>query len=198
MWGRGSVNQRDDVATSEHDSHGSGIDRRTLIKAAAAAGAGAWVAPVIIDSLASPAAAATCGCFVAQFNATSSGQTGYPDCGNVTAAVDAVNCPVSTTQCAGTTILPAGTSKFTYGISTPGTATGADCSTQTTNLLAEFKLSGPAGCPSGKYVSGVARMSDGTCRTGTVSANQLTLSFTRIDGNDPTFVYFKLVFTCGC
>jgi hypothetical protein len=38
----------------------SGLDRRTLIKRAAAAGAVAWTAPVIIDSLASPAAAATC------------------------------------------------------------------------------------------------------------------------------------------
>ena len=37
---------------------GSGsIDRRTLIKGAAVAGAAAWTAPVIIDSLSSPAAA---------------------------------------------------------------------------------------------------------------------------------------------
>jgi len=34
-----------------------GIDRRTLIKGAAIAGAGAWTAPMIVDSLASPAAA---------------------------------------------------------------------------------------------------------------------------------------------
>lgn len=38
-----------------------GIDRRSLIKRAAAAGAVAWTAPVIFDSLASPAAAGTCG-----------------------------------------------------------------------------------------------------------------------------------------
>jgi hypothetical protein len=36
-----------------------GLDRRTLIKGAAIAGAAAWTAPVIIDSLASPAAAFT-------------------------------------------------------------------------------------------------------------------------------------------
>jgi hypothetical protein len=35
----------------------AGVDRRTLIKRAAAAGAVAWSAPVIVDSLASPAAA---------------------------------------------------------------------------------------------------------------------------------------------
>ncbi len=38
-----------------------GMSRRDLIKASAVAGAAAWTAPVIIDSLASPAAAAT-GC----------------------------------------------------------------------------------------------------------------------------------------
>jgi hypothetical protein len=41
-----------------------GIGRRTLIKRAAAAGAVAWTAPVILDSLASPAAAVSCAkCF---------------------------------------------------------------------------------------------------------------------------------------
>jgi hypothetical protein len=39
----------------------SGIDRRTLIKRAAATGAVAWTAPMILDSLASPAAALTNG-----------------------------------------------------------------------------------------------------------------------------------------
>lgn len=39
----------------------SEIDRRTLIKGAAAAGVAAWTAPVILDSLTSPAAAASGG-----------------------------------------------------------------------------------------------------------------------------------------
>ena len=34
-----------------------GVDRRTLIKGAAVAGAAAWTAPMIVDSLISPAAA---------------------------------------------------------------------------------------------------------------------------------------------
>src|SRR4051812_16211021 len=41
-----------------------GLDRRTLIKASAAAGAVAWTAPVLIDSLSSPAAAASPSCTV--------------------------------------------------------------------------------------------------------------------------------------
>lgn len=45
-------------ATS-HDGERSGIDRRTLIKRAAAAGAVAWTAPIIIGSLTSPAGAVT-------------------------------------------------------------------------------------------------------------------------------------------
>jgi hypothetical protein len=45
------------------------IDRRALIRRAVAAGTVAWTAPVLIESLASPAAAATLnGCFRAQFN----------------------------------------------------------------------------------------------------------------------------------
>jgi hypothetical protein len=48
----------------------SGIDRRTLIKRAAAAGAAAWTAPIIVESLNSPAAAATCGSLAFQASGT--------------------------------------------------------------------------------------------------------------------------------
>jgi hypothetical protein len=50
-----------------------GLSRRNMIKASAVAGAAAWTAPVIIDSLASPAAAATgppCGCTRLNFNSS--------------------------------------------------------------------------------------------------------------------------------
>jgi len=46
------------------DSGRKGMDRRTLIKASAAAGAAAWSAPMIIDSLASPAAAGSAPCYL--------------------------------------------------------------------------------------------------------------------------------------
>jgi hypothetical protein len=47
-----------------------GIGRRTLIRRAAVTGAVAWTAPMILDSLASPAAAATppCGCTIVAAN----------------------------------------------------------------------------------------------------------------------------------
>jgi hypothetical protein len=45
-----------------------GMDRRTLIKGAALAGAAAWTAPMIIDSLSSPAAAVSVTCDGKAFN----------------------------------------------------------------------------------------------------------------------------------
>ena len=51
----------------EKDSGRGGMDRRTMIKAAAVAGVGAWTAPMIIDSLSSPAAALSTPCSVFAF-----------------------------------------------------------------------------------------------------------------------------------
>jgi hypothetical protein len=55
--------------TSEHDAERTpGLTRRTILRRAAAAGAVAWTAPMIVDSLASPAAAASLtGCYRAEF-----------------------------------------------------------------------------------------------------------------------------------
>ena len=55
--------------TSHRRDAGSGLDRRSLIERAAAVGAAAWTAPVIIGSLASPAGAITvgAGCYRAEF-----------------------------------------------------------------------------------------------------------------------------------
>jgi hypothetical protein len=63
------------ASASETDQHGDvaapGLDRRALIRRAALAGAAAWTAPMVIDSLTSPAAAGTyTGCFRAQFDRT--------------------------------------------------------------------------------------------------------------------------------
>jgi hypothetical protein len=55
----------------EQDNEQRGVDRRTFIKRAAATGTVAWTAPLIIDSLTSPAAALTCAgeCFRFQISA---------------------------------------------------------------------------------------------------------------------------------
>src|SRR5947209_2837120 len=54
----GRVEEPGTVDTPRSESRG-GVDRRTLIKRAAAAGAVAWTAPIIVESFASPAAAAS-------------------------------------------------------------------------------------------------------------------------------------------
>ena len=50
-----------DATETGETTPGRGLDRRTLIKRAAIVGGTAWAAPVIIDSLASPAGAVTGG-----------------------------------------------------------------------------------------------------------------------------------------
>jgi hypothetical protein len=77
------------------------IDRRTLIKGAAVAGAAAWSAPIIIDSLSSPAGALTTGpkgCSAACFNAPPGRATCTPD--STAAACTKPDC-LNNTQTAG-------------------------------------------------------------------------------------------------
>ena len=50
------------VENDESTVRRGGMDRRTMIKAAAATGAAAWAAPVILDSITSPAAALGSSC----------------------------------------------------------------------------------------------------------------------------------------
>jgi TAT (twin-arginine translocation) pathway-exported protein len=69
-----------------------GLSRRDMIKASAAAGAAAWTAPVIIDSLSSPAAAATippglCGCHFVVFNNQCNPDNQGTPCNTITGCV---------------------------------------------------------------------------------------------------------------
>jgi uncharacterized membrane protein len=56
----------------EERSSDRNVSRRTLIRKSAAVGVAAWTAPIIVDSLASPAAAATCatGTFYVAYQST--------------------------------------------------------------------------------------------------------------------------------
>jgi hypothetical protein len=77
---------------------GGGIDRRTMIKRAAAAGAVAWTAPVIIGSLTSPAAAQTCESIrAARINFTDSGE-GLGTCVVIPGAGNPTICPEGPSQ----------------------------------------------------------------------------------------------------
>jgi hypothetical protein len=74
-----------------------GIDRRSMIKRAAAAGALAWTAPMIIDSLSSPAAASSTdlptGVYIYVFRLT------YLPGACTAVLQSAASCPVVETQC---------------------------------------------------------------------------------------------------
>ena len=82
-----------DHDTDARDESRPGIDRRTLIKRAAAVGASAWVAPTIIQSLTSPAGAVTVGaCDYYVYRMDRSGNSS--NCSVILA--DLVACPTST------------------------------------------------------------------------------------------------------
>jgi hypothetical protein len=104
------------AGSSEGQGPRAGLDRRTMIKGAAVAGAAAWTAPMIIDSLTSPAAAASKPgtCYKVQLTAN------FNSCGSFSAG------GVSTGNCTGGSI-PTGW----------GTATGADAA-----MLAQLSTTG--------------------------------------------------------
>jgi hypothetical protein len=100
-----TVGQDDDPTAAWVHNEKRGMDRRTLIKGAAVAGVAAWTAPVIIDSLSSPAAAITGprGCFQACYNGIchtdEHSQCPAPNCGGNSKAAQA--CISVTGQCTG-------------------------------------------------------------------------------------------------
>jgi hypothetical protein len=108
---RGADHPDDGVLVLEHlpklpedvvdGTGGSVIDRRTIIKRAAAGGALAWTAPVILDSLASPAGAITCtsDCVRLQFPPNDTG------CSLVRTQTVNFICPTTSPECSTT---PAG------------------------------------------------------------------------------------------
>lgn len=149
-----------------------GVDRRALIRRAAAAGTLAWTAPVVIDSLASPAGAVTfaASCYRAQFER--SGLTFV----EVT-AVDGGGCTPSTCW-NGRTQYPLGNVTISGGDGTNWTFTV------------------PAGCV---FVGdSVARVDNGNvcvCSTGGVGTSTIVFPGTA-PGNVP-FDRFKLIISCG-
>ena len=84
------------------DKAAGSIERRALIKRAAAAGALAWTAPAIVDSLASPAGAVTGpvapGCHIAVFNNQCSPNSQGTPCNQATFPPECVT-NVAVAQC---------------------------------------------------------------------------------------------------
>jgi hypothetical protein len=104
-----------------------GMDRRTMIKAAGIAGAAAWTAPAIIDSLVSPAAASSGKCKLYVYQGSASGNA----CGAFT-LLDATTCadptavPCASCPCGGCANCNSGTT-FVRADSADGAFTFSNC-----------------------------------------------------------------------
>lgn len=140
------------------------LDRRTLIKGAAIAGAAAWTAPVIIDSLVSPAAASSApGCYyysyVWRLGTTASSTCGFSN--------DGANCQP--------TLSGATCSSTNWVNGTPPTISASSCSYNGTNSVdpGTWSISGStckfvgyavnvssaSSCPGSKTITGLANVS---------------------------------------
>jgi hypothetical protein len=126
---------------AESPTHRDGISRRAMIRASAVAGAAAWTAPVIIDSLSSPAAAASgapipCSWFYLVFTKPSDSIVYWTGSnGNACNTLSTNNAGTYCKVCNGTsyTILDGGQGNLTFGTTcggtqTAATAAGASCS----------------------------------------------------------------------
>ena len=144
------------------------MDRRAIIKRAAAAGAVAWTAPLLVDSFASPAAAATVapGCYSVYFPTAATCSQAAP----VSGTCDPPGFPG--------TAFPGG---FISGA--PGCAN---------NVNPTFTLTAGVSCV---FVNGQAlQTSGGTCVSGT-GGGTTSMTFTRT-GNWST-QGFRMTVSCG-
>jgi hypothetical protein len=173
-----------------------GIDRRTLIKRAAATGAVAWTAPLIIDSLASPAAALTCtgACFRAQFPA----ETGL--CNGPSVAVSGP-CNTTSANCSSTVNIGAGTTYGALCITPPAgantcTATSSPTFTlNTTSATCFTSTQGSCAAPRRFLAAGAATVA-GVCVNGTINGTGTTVTFTLPAGAQ--WASFQFLIGCGC
>jgi hypothetical protein len=171
-----------------------GIDRRTLIKRAAATGAVAWTAPLIVDSLASPAAAITCSgnCAQIQFPPDNTGAC------NTDSVAFSATCTLSSPSCSSTTTIGAGVS---YGQVCMSPTT--QCST--TDSPVTFTLDSTsttcftttqASCPAQRqFLDAQAIPSAGACVTGVITGGT-SVTFTKPAGAN--WVGFKFLIGCSC
>lgn len=174
-----------------------GVDRRTLIKRAAAAGAAVWTAPLILDSVASPAGAISCigGCFRSvfvahQFNCEISfnGQPVFHFCPLPTTGCATVTDVALVTSWSGACIIPPTgdcetTSPVTFGVSPNCTwQGGGTCDAPRSFVAAVGQLRPVTGGPI-------------VCVPGSISANGASVTFTNAL---TTHVWFHFQFLMGC
>jgi hypothetical protein len=160
------------------DERQGGISRRTLIRRAAATGAVAWTAPMIIDSLASPAAAQTapCGC---TFVAGNAGNCNI-DCNN-TPCVAALPACDPLTLCR---------DEFTACV----VAAQSPCFGDTAPVV--FNISGNALCANCVFLAGAGNVGgQAPCGAGTISNGGKTITFPT---NAAKYNQFAMKVNCVC
>jgi hypothetical protein len=206
--GGGGVDTTDDARLGE--STRPGLGRRDLIKAAAAAGAVAWTAPVIIDSLASPAAATTCpdncaSCVFVEIKASSNCQSAesYNPAGTCQPTGGR---PTSCTTCSESD--PPGFSNLlddfciVARVGADPDAPSDGCSDHQSPIIFDIVTTGDCASTCCKFVSGIGEVVDGsrTCWTGVISNDGRTITFTDDEVKDPQindqWVAFRLVLCC--
>jgi len=175
-----------------------------MMRAAAAAGIGAWTAPFIVESLTSPAAAATgpCACYRVQFDPQDNDNG---DCASMqTSSVGGVSpCGTLTSPSCLTPItnLGSGNSLASLGLSiTVGSSCVNDNNiTFTLNPTGSFPTTS---CPSPRRIVAAQAVYNGD-NTTCVQASPLTTttaSFAKLGSqdNDTEWVAFQLLIACGC
>jgi hypothetical protein len=124
-----------DPRSAEAPAERRGIDRRTLIKGAAVVTAVGWTAPIIVDSLTSPAAALSAGCHELRVNKNCA-----TDCED--------------TKCTG--LEPCGCTKDTSCLNgIPATCTGV-------NVTVTYSINTTA-CPNCTFTAALAHTDAGVC-----------------------------------
>ena len=168
---------------SEPTNPRQGLSRRDMIKASAAAGAAAWTAPVIIDSLSSPAAAVTHICSFYIFRMTDNGSSG-----TCSIVIDAGVCPTPTITGASTSC-----SSFQRQTSTttPVNFSAFTCSGGTGNQTATFTIN-----TAGRTFAGTAQSLGVTCASSvalnTASGTTVTLTQPSVPKNGSWLAYLAI------
>ena len=185
----------------EQDPERRRIERRALLRRAAATGAAAWTAPVIIESLVSPAAALSCGgeCFRFQISAApidcfavtqTEAVSAISPCGTLTAA-----------DCVSTTNVPAGAAvdNFVGGVCTDIPGFQIDCKRVTVqfNFATTICTWGGGGtCNPPRRLLAAQANTNTACVAGSINALGSSVTFFLPAGQE--WQHFQMVVGCSC
>ena len=157
------------------------LSRRGLIHASLAVGATAWVAPVIVDSLVSPAAAAStqAGCY----------RLLYP----VTSFEGPCAAVAPETGCCQPVGYPTASPGTDFATAVPGCISSATGCGNTSDS-ATFVISADCDC---QFVAGTIYSFGGECVLGALSNGNKTVTFADVPCTDASSAGFRLLVSCG-